>query len=151
MTVLGALKLRPEKGPLRPRRPGLPALPVKEDEAGEHFEDVYMRHNQPMRIPVTLRVTSTHLRITAVSSWIYNLWSSTNYSEQLKATLVSNTLSCRATEIISLADISDVYNVSTGHEANEFIIRKIRHGSTLYFTSIDRDEIVKVRDLRRLV
>lgn len=40
MTVLGALKLRPEKGPLRPRRPGLPALPVKEDEAGEPTQPI---------------------------------------------------------------------------------------------------------------
>ena len=50
---------------------------------------------------------------------------------------------CRATEIIPLVDISDVYNVQTGQDAFEFIIRKIRHGSTLYFTSQQRDLIVK--------
>lgn len=63
---------------------------------------------------------------------------------QLRATNVTNALSSRATEIISLADISDVYNVSTGRDVHEFIIRKIRHGTTLYFTSVDRDAIVKV-------
>lgn len=56
----------------------------------------------------------------------------------------SSTLACRATEIILLSDISDVYNVSTGHDPHEFIIRKIRQGSTLYFTSPYRDAIVKV-------
>ncbi|EKM59988.1 uncharacterized protein PHACADRAFT_115378 [Phanerochaete carnosa HHB-10118-sp] len=98
----------------------------QEDEHGEEFTDVYMRHNQPIRVPVTLRVAQTHLRIVA-----------------LRATSVSNALSCRATEIIPLVDISDVYNVATGHEQNEFIIRKIRHGSTLYFTSVERDAVVK--------
>ena len=67
-----------------------------------------------------------------------------NSFEQMKTTNISNSIACRATEIIALADISDVYNVSTGHDANEFIIRKIRHGTTLYFTSLDRDNIVKV-------
>lgn len=62
----------------------------------------------------------------------------------MKATTISNALSCRATEIIPLADISDVYNIATGRDANEFIIRKIRHGTTLYFTSQARDAIVKV-------
>lgn len=112
--------------PLGTRMPCLQQAFEQEDEHGEEFTDVYMRHNQPIRIPVTLRVAQTHIRIVA-----------------LKATLISNTLSCRATEIIPLADISDVYNVATGHEQNEFIIRKIRHGSTLYFTSVDRDAIVK--------
>ncbi len=63
----------------------------------------------------------------------------------MKATAISNSMSCRATEIIPLADISDIYNVATGHDANEFIIRKIRHGTTLYFTSSTRDSVVKVR------
>ncbi len=39
---------------------------------------------------------------------------------------------CRATEAIPLVD---VYNAQTGQDAHEFIIRKIRHGSTLDFTS----------------
>ena len=47
-----------------------------------------------------------------------------------------------------MADISDVYNVSTGHDPDEFIIRKIRHGITLYFSSPARDSIIKVRTPR---
>ena len=43
-----------------------------------------------------------------------------------------------------MADISDVYNVSTGQDPDEFIIRKIRHGITLYFSSPVRDAIIKV-------
>lgn len=54
-------------------------------------------------------------------------------------------MSCKATDIISLTDINDVYNVSTGHETHEFIIRKTRHGTTMYFSSLARDSIVKVR------
>ena len=50
----------------------------------------------------------------------------------------------KLTEIVSLADISDVYNVSTGQDPDEFIIRKIRHGITLYFSSPMRDAIIKV-------
>lgn len=57
---------------------------------------------------------------------------------------ISPGLSCRATEIIPLADISDVYNVSTGSDVHEFIIRRNRHGVTTYFTSTQRDMIVKV-------
>jgi hypothetical protein len=52
-------------------------------------------------------------------------------------------LSCKATEIIPLADISDIYNVSTGIE-HEFIIRRTRHGVTVYFSSSSRETIVKV-------
>ena len=55
---------------------------------------------------------------------------------------------CKLTEIVSLADISDVYNVSTGQDPDEFIIRKIRHGITLYFSSPMRDAIIKVRSSR---
>lgn len=43
-----------------------------------------------------------------------------------------------------MADISDVYNVSTGQDPDEFIIRKIRHGITLYFSSPMRDAIIRV-------
>jgi neurofibromin 1 len=41
-------------------------------------------------------------------------------------------------------DVSDVYNISTGFDPNEFIIRRIRHGVTLYFSSPQRDTIIKV-------
>lgn len=57
---------------------------------------------------------------------------------------ISNLLSCKATELVPLCDINDVYNVSTGHDSYEFIIRKIRQGVTLYFSSPYRDNIVKV-------
>ncbi|KAH8096624.1 hypothetical protein BXZ70DRAFT_945419 [Cristinia sonorae] len=95
----------------------------QEEEQRDEFTEVTMRHNHPMRVPVTLEVATTHLRITTMKP--------------------SSTLACRATEIILLSDISDVYNVSTGHDPHEFIIRKIRQGSTLYFTSPLRDTIVK--------
>ena len=57
----------------------------------------------------------------------------------------------KLTEIVSLADISDVYNVSTGQDPDEFIIRKIRHGITLYFSSPMRDAIIKVHHSCRIV
>ena len=53
-------------------------------------------------------------------------------------------LQCLLNEIILLSDIGDVYNVSTGQDINEFIIRKSRYGGTLYFSSADRDLIVHV-------
>lgn len=52
--------------------------------------------------------------------------------------------SCKATEIVPFGDIGDIYNVSTGRDANEFIIRRNRNGGTLYFSSLERDIIVKV-------
>lgn len=119
-----------------------------EDEPAVEFDEVFMRHNHPMRVPVIMRVAQTHLRITMVCFTNHYLQSASQDFVQMKATTINNMLSCRATEIISLADISDVYNVSTGHDANEFIIRKIRHGTTLYFTSPMRDAIVKVSHLQ---
>ena len=86
-----------------------------------------MRHAQPMRVPVTMRVAQSHIRITTT-----------------KALPISNLLSSKATEIIPLSDINDVYNVSTGHDSHEFIIRKVRQGVTMYFSSPYRDAIVKV-------
>ena len=53
-------------------------------------------------------------------------------------------LGCKSVEIISFSEISDVYNVSTGHDPSEFIIRKSRQSNTLYFSSSARDQIVKV-------
>ncbi|EMD40361.1 hypothetical protein CERSUDRAFT_148314 [Gelatoporia subvermispora B] len=108
----------------------MPPLQYAEDlerEPCEVFRDVTMRHTHPMRIPVTLNVAMSHLRITTT-----------------KAHQISNTLSCKATEIIPLADINDVYNVSTGKDSYEFIIRKVRHGVTSYFSSPARDAIVKL-------
>ncbi|KAI0686496.1 hypothetical protein BC835DRAFT_1523052 [Cytidiella melzeri] len=107
--------------------PSLQDAIAQEAEDFKEYEEVYMRHNHPMRVPVTMQVGSSHIRIIT-----------------LKTTPINNTLSCRATEIIPLADISDVYNVATGHDAHEFVVRKIRHGSTMFFTSPSRDTIVKV-------
>ncbi|KAI0638553.1 hypothetical protein C8Q77DRAFT_1047292 [Trametes polyzona] len=106
--------------------PSLNYAHVLEDEPGEEYDDVTMRYTQPMRVPVTMRVAQSHIRITTT-----------------KAMPISNLLSCKATEIILLSDINDVYNVSIGHDPYEFIIRKIRQGVTLYFSSPRRDAIVK--------
>jgi hypothetical protein len=57
---------------------------------------------------------------------------------------VATPITCKLTEIVPLADISDVYNVATGQDPDEFIIRKIRHGITLYFSSPMRDALIKV-------
>ncbi|TFY54349.1 hypothetical protein EVJ58_g8920 [Rhodofomes roseus] len=97
-----------------------------EAEPRTRFDEVTMRHTHPMRVPVSLEVAQSHLRITT-----------------LKALPIGGSMSCRATDIIVLSDVNDVYNVSTGHETHEFIIRKIRHGATLYFSSHARDNIVK--------
>lgn len=97
-----------------------------EGEPCDIFDDVTVRQAHPMRVPVQLQVAQSHLRITT-----------------MKAQSIGGSLSCKATDIIPLADINDVYNVSTGHDPNEFIIRKTRHGITLYFSSPVRDVIVK--------
>ena len=116
-----------------------------EGEDAAVFREVTMRHTHPMRVPVTLAIAPSHLRITTVS----HFWSSICFVMliallQMKAQTIGNALSCKATEIIPLADVNDVYNISTGHDSHEFIIRKVRHGVTLYFSSPDRDTIVKV-------
>ncbi|KAI0677196.1 hypothetical protein C8Q78DRAFT_1180405 [Trametes maxima] len=106
--------------------PSLGYANTLEEEPGEEYEEVTMRHTHPMRVPVTMQVAPSHIRITTT-----------------KALPISNLLSCKATEIIPLSDINDVYNVSTGYDSHEFIIRKIRQGVTLYFSSPQRDSIVK--------
>jgi hypothetical protein len=97
-----------------------------EEELVEEFKEVTMRQAHQIRMPVILEVCVTHLRITSV-----------------KAQSISPTLSCKYTEIIPLTDVSDVYNVSTGHDPSEFIIRRCRQGITLYFSSAFRENIVK--------
>ncbi|KAF8645481.1 hypothetical protein AX16_007766 [Volvariella volvacea WC 439] len=96
-----------------------------EDESSETFKEVTMKVPQ-LRMPIVLNIGTTHIRITSV-----------------KAQPISPGLSCRSTEIIPLADVSDIYNVSTGHEANEFIIRRSRQGVTVYFSSQHREQIIK--------
>ncbi|KAG6877669.1 hypothetical protein C0993_005168 [Termitomyces sp. T159_Od127] len=101
-------------------------LPValENEQPKETFVDVNMKVIQ-LR-PVILTVGTTHIRITSV-----------------KAQVISPGLSCKATEIIPLADISDIYNVATGMDTYEFIIRRSRGGVTEYFSSPSRDSIVK--------
>ncbi|THH13571.1 hypothetical protein EW146_g6666 [Bondarzewia mesenterica] len=60
-----------------------------------------------------------------------------------KTQAISQSLSCKVTEIVPLADISDVYSVATGHDPSEFIIRKTRQSATLYFSSPKREYIVR--------
>ncbi|KAG6336483.1 hypothetical protein ID866_2597 [Astraeus odoratus] len=98
-----------------------------EKEASTTFSDVTMRQAHEIRMPVKMEVAVTHIRITS----------------QIRAAVISPALSCRCTEIIPLSDISDAYNVSTGLDPNEFIIRLSRQNSTWYFSSQSRDAIVK--------
>lgn len=95
-----------------------------ESEPKEIYIDVLKRYHA--YLPITLEVGTTHVRMTSA-----------------KAQPIAAALSCRTVDIVLLADISDVYNVSTGQEPNEFVIRRSRQGITLYFSSILRDSIVK--------
>ncbi|CAL1700085.1 unnamed protein product [Somion occarium] len=99
---------------------------MQEDEPRELFTDVTMRLSQPLHAPIHLEVAASYLRITTMRPVSY-----------------CRTQKAKAIEIIPLTDVSDAYNVSTGHELNEFVIRKTRHGSTLYFASPLREAIVK--------
>lgn len=100
-------------------------------------------------MPVQLLVCSTHIRVTSVSSRYYSSFTivdlsiTTSLSIKIKSLPISPALSCKSTELIPLADVSDIYNVSTGHELHEFIIRR-RQGVTVYFSSQSREQIVKV-------
>ncbi|KAJ3504772.1 hypothetical protein NLJ89_g7765 [Agrocybe chaxingu] len=99
----------------------LPALayPVSlEQEVHESFSDVTLKSS--VRIPVVLELTP---------------W-------KVKSLPISPGLSCKSTELIPLTDVSDIYNVSTGAEPYEFIIRR-RQGLTMYLSSPAREQIVK--------
>ncbi|KAI9574812.1 hypothetical protein HD554DRAFT_2201766 [Boletus coccyginus] len=97
-----------------------------EHESNTVFTEVTMRQAHDIRMPVNMEVAHTHIRITSVPA------------------VISPSLSCKSTEIISLTDVSDAYNVSTGLDPHEFIIRLSRQGVTSYFSSPYRDNIVKV-------
>ncbi|KAL4081516.1 hypothetical protein V8B97DRAFT_1923406 [Scleroderma yunnanense] len=97
-----------------------------ESEQSSLFTDVTMRQAHEIRMPVKMEVGVTHIRITSI-----------------RAAVISPSLSCKCTEIIPLADVSDAYNVSTGLDPHEFIIRLSRQNSTSYFSSQSRDAIVK--------
>ncbi|KAG0709913.1 hypothetical protein DFH29DRAFT_1012634 [Suillus ampliporus] len=97
-----------------------------EEEASTGYTEVTMRQAHEMRMPVTMEVAETYVRVTSI-----------------RAAVISPNLSCKSTEIISLADVSDAYNVSTGLDPYEFIIRRSKQGVTSYFSSPQRDSIVK--------
>ncbi|KAG8905759.1 Ras GTPase activating protein ira2 [Tulasnella sp. 403] len=106
---------------------GLMSYPVGlEREAKETFLEVKKLDRHRMSVPISLQVGATHLRITSTKP--KQIWGSS---------------ACKLTEIILLTDVDDVYNVSTGHEVNEFVIRRNRTGGTMYFSSPTRDAIVK--------
>ncbi|KAJ4479043.1 hypothetical protein J3R30DRAFT_2708420 [Lentinula aciculospora] len=96
-----------------------------EQEQPDLFTDVTMKTHQT-RTPVLLTIGETHIRITSV-----------------RTLNISPGLACKSVEIVLLADVSDVYNVQTGLETNEFIIRRSRQGDTIYFTSPNRETIIR--------
>ncbi|KAJ3719315.1 hypothetical protein C8R42DRAFT_777357 [Lentinula raphanica] len=96
-----------------------------EQEPSDLFTDVTMKTHQT-RTPVLLTVSQTHIRITSV-----------------RTLNISPGMACKSTEIVLLVDVSDVYNVQTGLETNEFIIRRSRQGDTIYFTSPHRESIIR--------
>lgn len=115
-------------------------MALENEQPQETFVDVNMKVIQ-LR-PVILTVGTTHIRITSVSIRLACVAVANCF--QVKAQVISPGLSCKATEIIPLADISDIYNVATGMDTYEFIIRRSRGGVTEYFSSPSRDSIVKV-------
>ncbi|KAF5369620.1 hypothetical protein D9757_010458 [Collybiopsis confluens] len=96
-----------------------------EQEQADMFTDVTMKAQQA-RMPIHLNVGATHIRITSV-----------------RTLNIAPGLACKSCEIVLLADVSDVYNVQTGLETNEFIIRRSRQGDTIYFTSPHRESIIR--------
>lgn len=98
-----------------------------DQELVEQFSHILMRQHHNVRIPITLEIGTSHLRI--ISD---------------KAQPITPSLACKPIEIIPFTDISDVYNVSSAHDPSEFIIRKTRQAATLYFSTPVRDQIVKV-------
>jgi hypothetical protein len=109
-----------------------PVLVNLEQEQSDLFQDVTMK-TQQTRTPVHLSVWMTHIRITSI-----------------RTLNIASGLACKSSEIVLLADVSDVYNVQTGLETNEFIIRRSRQGDTIYFTSPHREAIIRVRDAQLL-
>jgi neurofibromin 1 len=117
-----------------------------EEEASTGYTEVTMRQAHEMRMPVTMEVADTHVRVTSVCYHHFHCgWRRLICASQIRAAVISPNLSCKSTEIISLADVSDAYNVSTGLDPYEFIIRRSKQGVTSYFSSPQRDSIVKVR------
>ncbi|KAK2465915.1 hypothetical protein APHAL10511_001556 [Amanita phalloides] len=129
-SLCGEIKTYPTVDLLRQHVPDQALVPLAytdslEKEPRQSFSDVMMKIRY-MRMPVNLDVGTSHLRITTVGK-----------------TPISPGLLCNSTEIIPLMDVSDVYNVSTGQDLNEFIIRRSRQALTMYFASSARDAVVK--------
>lgn len=51
---------------------------------------------------------------------------------------------CKAVEVIPYSDISEVYYVFSSHDQYEFVARRSRSKKILYFSSSDKDQIIKV-------
>ena len=62
----------------------------------------------------------------------------------MKPSNIYPNFSSKSSEYIPYVDLGDIYNVATGRDPNEFIIRRVRSSGTLYFSSPERDQIVKV-------
>ncbi|KAF8635007.1 hypothetical protein AX15_000591 [Amanita polypyramis BW_CC] len=130
ISFCGEVRTYPTVKLLQQQVPGQALVPLAyaeslEAEPRQIFHDVMMKVGY-MRMPVTLEVGASHLRITSVGK-----------------TSISHGLLCNSTEVIPLMDVSDIYNVSTGQDLNEFIIRRSRQAMTMYFASSARDAIVK--------
>ncbi|EIW76207.1 hypothetical protein CONPUDRAFT_64047 [Coniophora puteana RWD-64-598 SS2] len=97
-----------------------------EAETRQMFPEMTMRQVHDVRMPVILEVAETHVRITSV-----------------RGAAISTALTCKSTEVIPVSEISDTYNVSTGQDPFEFIIRRGKQGATSYFSSPSRDLVVK--------
>ncbi|TDL29911.1 hypothetical protein BD410DRAFT_780416, partial [Rickenella mellea] len=97
-----------------------------EQEQGDVFSDLTLRQAQLMKMRVDVKIAQTYIRITSV-----------------KAQVIFPNLAGKITEIVPLSDVDDIYNVTTGRDANEFIVRRSRNGGTLYFASPEREQIIK--------
>lgn len=115
-----------------------------EQEEKEIFKNVMLRQVHLVKVPADLSVAQSHIRIDSVSHLHGFSLSSLSDSIQIKAQNIYGTFCCKTTEIVPFTDIGDIYNVSTGRDAHEFIIRRNRNGGTLYFSSPERDQIIKV-------
>ncbi|THU91857.1 hypothetical protein K435DRAFT_800937 [Dendrothele bispora CBS 962.96] len=77
-----------------------------EKEPSDLFAEFTMKIGQN-RVPVNLTIGITHIRITS-----------------LRAVNVSPGIACKSTDIILLADVTDVYNVQTGQQTSVHIVGK---------------------------
>ena len=118
-----------------------------EQEDKDTIKDVMLRQAHHIKLLANLAVAQSHLpidtvRTILVSTILFRIFKR-NYRS--KHSHVYRQLSCKITEIVPFGDIGDIYNVSTGRDAHEFIIRRNRNGGTLYFSSPERNQMIKVR------